>query len=202
LTSLIVLILPSALSLAFPLENPSVVRTGSAIPIAFVLIALPLGWLYRAIRAVAPGRRAWLGVTIVSGILIAVAGVNYQKYFVDFDAEYRANSWNSSEVAEVIRGFAASVGDVQHAWIMSYPHWIDTRNVAIHLGDVTWDDVFMNPADAGILAGKTANQLFILNPHDAAGLETLRTIFPNAQTRVQRAFTPGKDFVVVFVPGK
>src|SRR5205085_659611 len=42
LASLFALLLPSILALAFPIENPSVVRGGGAPPIAMILASLPL----------------------------------------------------------------------------------------------------------------------------------------------------------------
>ncbi len=49
LIGIAILVLPSALSIAFPQENPSVVRVGGAIPFVFIVTALPLAWLEKVI---------------------------------------------------------------------------------------------------------------------------------------------------------
>src|SRR5204863_7871817 len=50
------LILASTLSLAFPDENPSVVRAGAAIPVVYLIVAYPLWLLWKRVREVWPGR--------------------------------------------------------------------------------------------------------------------------------------------------
>ncbi len=123
------------------------------------------------------------------------------RYFWEFDANYRRASWNSSEVAAVIRSFADSVGDLDHAWILLYPHWIDTRNVAINMHEIEWNHTLPNADAAQAHAGDPSNKLYILNPGDQANLARLREIFPDGQQRTFHARTPGHDFIVFFVPG-
>jgi hypothetical protein len=197
------MLLPSALSLAFPNENPSVVRAGGAIPFVFIVGALPLAWLARVGR-VALARFRW-GRIVVAAMLVVlfalIARANYMRYFWEFDANYRRASWNSSEVAAVIRGFADSVGDLDHAWILLYPHWIDTRNVAINLRQIDWDHTLSNADAAQGQVDDSSNKLYILNPGDHANLTRLREIFPEGQQRIFSARTPGRDFILFFVPG-
>ncbi|MCX7840450.1 MAG: glycosyltransferase family 39 protein, partial [Anaerolineae bacterium] len=203
LGGIVIMLLPSALALAFPNENPSVVRAGGAIPFVFIIVALPLAWWWRVARdALAEFRWVWIAHVLVLVLLFTlIVRANYLRYFVDFDAHYRRASWNSSEVAMVIRGFADSVGDIRHAWILLYPHWIDTRNVAINMRAIGWDQTLPN-ADAALAhANDPANKLYILNPGDQKNLTRLREIFPHAQERVFYARTPGHDFIVFYVPG-
>jgi len=101
----------------------------------------------------------------------------------------------------VIRGFANSTGDVDHVYIMLWPHWIDTRNVAINVGRIGWDQTIPDADDVKEMAGNPSNKLFILNPNDQRNLARLEEIFPNAQTRVYHSRTPTRDFVVLYVPG-
>lgn len=203
LGGLAVMLLPSALALAFPNENPSVVRAGGAIPFVFIVVALPLAWWWRVGRAaLAQFRWGKLAVVAILVLLFAlIARANYMRYFWEFDANYRRASWNSSEVAAVIRGFADSVGDAQHAWILLYPHWVDTRNVAINLGEIGWEQTLPNADAARAHASEPTNKLYILNPGDQANLTRLREIFPQGQVRVFRARTPSHDFIVFYVPG-
>jgi hypothetical protein len=196
---LAIMLLPTALSLAFPNENPSNARAGGAIPFVFVLVALPLAWLWRSLKQFRPGPAA-IGVTMV--LLAAIAGINYVRYFRDFDQSYREKSWNSDEVAQVIRGFAESVGDYAHVWILLYPHWIDTRNVAINMRRIGWDQTLADVEQAQSHAKDANNKLYVLNPNDAEHLVRLQDIMPNGQLRVFKSRTPGHNFVLWYVPGE
>jgi len=202
LVSLFIMLMPSALSIAFPIENPGNIRALGALPFAMILAALPLAFVWRRIAAV-PGafaRAHAVGVVVV--ILGLILFANYRRYFTQYDANYRTASWNATEIAAVVRAFADSVGDTQHAWIMLHPHWVDTRNVAIHLGELDWQDHTLPDADAArAKLNDEMNALFIVSPSDQTNLTRLREFFPDAQFRIYHSETPGKDFVLVFVPG-
>jgi uncharacterized membrane protein len=195
---ILIMQLPSAIALAFPRENPSVVRAGGAIPFVFILVALPLAWLARVTRE-ASGRAAMLVVSLA--LFGMIARTNFLRYFRDFDLNYRVASWNTTEVAEVIRGFTDSVGDMEHVYIMLWPHWIDTRNVAINSGRIGWEQTIPTADDFLPMANDPANKLIILNQSDEGNLARLQEIFPNSQVRVYYSRTPNHDFVIMFVPG-
>ncbi|MBI4791016.1 MAG: glycosyltransferase family 39 protein [Chloroflexi bacterium] len=199
LIGLLIMLLPSALSLAFPNENPSNARAGGAIPFVFLIAALPIAWLAREIKQSAPSVASGVAVLV---LFAAIAGVNYVRYFRDFDQNYRLSSWNSSEVARVIKNFAESVGDYGNAYIMLYAHWVDTRNVAINMGRIGWDQTL--PNIEAVLVGAprgTENRLFVLNPNDTGALARLEELMPNGQMRVFQSRTPGKNFILWYVPG-
>jgi hypothetical protein len=203
LLGLFVMLLPTALSLAFPIENPSNARAAGAIPFVFILAALPLAWITRALKQALVGF-AWgrLAVaSLIAFILATIAGLNYVRYFVDFDTRYREASWNSTEVAAAIRGYADSIGDVDHAWILLYPHWIDTRNVAINMHEISWQQTLPSADDALAISDDGGNRLYVLNPGDAQNISRLEEIFPNAQQRLFHSRTPGHDFLLLYVPG-
>ncbi len=198
LVGLVVMLLPTALAIAFPIENPSNARAGGAIPFVFMVAALPIAWILRSVKANwSPLAAAALAVLL----LAVIARVNYVRYFSDFNASYLEHSWNSSQVAGVIRGFADTVGDFDHAYIMLYPHWIDTRNVAINMGKIGWDQTLPNADAAAALKPDGMNKLFVLNPQDQNNLARLQDIFPNGQLRTFHSQTLGHDFVVWYVPG-
>lgn len=198
LIGIFVMQLPSSLALAFPRENPSVVRAGGAIPFVFLIAALPLAWIARVTRQ-ASGRGLMLVVLVL--LLGMIARTNYLRYFRDFDVSYRLASWNSSEVASEIAAFANTVGDYDHAYIMLYPHWIDTRNVAINMGQIGWDQTIPKADDMEQMADDPANKLIVLNVSDDQNLARLMEIFPSAQMRIYHSHTPTRDFVILYVPG-
>lgn len=193
------MLLPSALSIAFPNENPSVVRAGGAIPFVFIVVALPLAWLARAMKDTMLGRVGAL--TLITLIILASIHANFTRYFIDFDEHYRARSWNSSEVAVAIRAFSGVV-DLNHTWILLYPHWIDTRNVAINLHAIGWEQTLPQADDARAHVDDPANKLYVLNFGDEKNLVVLQQIFPNGKTQIVRSRTPGHDFRLFYVPSQ
>lgn len=203
LVGLGIMLLPSILSLAFPNENPSVVRAGGAIPFVFTIVALPLAWLARAFKQsmVDPTVRRVI-VTAVMALIVFISIVNnYLRYFVDFNESYRKLSWNSSEVAAAIRSYEGVV-DLDHTWILLYPHWIDTRNVAINLHSIGWEQTLPSGNDANAQVVDPSAKLYVLNMNDSTNLNELRQIFPAGQMRVFHSPTPGHDFLLFYVPSK
>ncbi len=202
LGSILILQLPSTLSIAFPNENPSVVRAGGAIPFVFILVALPLAWLTRALKQslADDASHRMLAGAVVGGVIVVSMLVNYTRYFVDFDTSYRNLSWNSSEVAAAIRRYTGVV-DLAHTWILLYPHWIDTRNVAINLHAIGWEQTLPAGEQAREQLDDPASKLYVLNPNDQANLNQLEQIFPDAQQRIYVSDTPGHNFLLFYVPG-
>jgi 4-amino-4-deoxy-L-arabinose transferase-like glycosyltransferase len=194
------LALPSALTLAFPRENPSLVRMGGAIPFAATLIALPVVSLFRSIRKGTAHLRVGKALSIfgVSFLLAPIIVLNYEWYFVRYDESYRLSAQNSTEVAQVIHDFAVSVGDLTHAYFIGYPYWIDGRAIAINLGNIEWHNYTLHASD--FLSEPNTNLLFIVHPNDQANLEVLREHYPEGQTKTIHSRTPGKDFISFFVP--
>ncbi|MFQ6101714.1 MAG: glycosyltransferase family 39 protein [Anaerolineae bacterium] len=84
-----VALLPSALSLSFPEENPSVMRTSSAIPVVFALTALPIGaWTEGVARA---WRRRWQWALVWAVAVVLAVGlvwVNGHRVFVSYVEGY------------------------------------------------------------------------------------------------------------------
>jgi hypothetical protein len=200
LASFTALLLPSALSLAFPRENPSLVRTGGAIPFAAILLALPLAALIRAAREHATKIEIALRWSIVGAICVAVVAFNYRWYFIDFDLSYRDSVQNSTAVAAVIHDFANSVGDLQHAYFIGYPYWLDGRAVAINAGDIDWKNFSLDARDW--FTDDNANLLYILHPDDKENLARLRERYPQGQIQIHQTHIAGKDFLTFFVPAR
>jgi hypothetical protein len=160
-------------------------------------------WTARAI--VQSDARVLWGRVAAAGLLallLAVAArANFNRYFVDYAQTYRQSAWNSSEIATAIRGFAQSVGDAEHAWMMVYPYWVDARNVGTNLGQTGWAQTLANADAARTLPNDPANRLFVLSAQDHDNLARLETLFANGQPRLFHSRTPGHDFVLFYVPG-
>jgi hypothetical protein len=223
----VILLLPSALSLAFPVENPSVVRAGGAIPVVMVIAALPVGLGFQHGLSVlqekpgpehrGPGFTAqitlynWRHLLLATSALaltVAVTVVNYQRYFNDYREQYDLNALNTTEIAGAIRAFVESGGDASNAWIIAWPYWIDTRGVGIELGDPPWNNVVLEPeeldeqASAAEAAVDAPPRFYVLHPQDTGSLEQLQTLFPRGQSSLYVSRYPGRDFVTYHVPRK
>jgi len=200
LLSIPILMLPSILSLAFPDENPSLNRTAGAIVPVFLLIGLALegllGALERGLGGV-PGKWAAWGLGLL--LLFWSASLNYQLVFQQYQAVYRLSSWNTSEMGRVVRDFADSVGSPENAWLVAYPHWADSRLVAINAGYPT-RDIALWPEHFADTLPLPGSKLFLINPQDGADLDALRQLYPAGVLKEYTSQVETKDFLVFYVP--
>ena len=206
-----ILLLPSALSLAYPIENPSVVRTGGAIPAVMVIAALPLGLTLER-KSLAPRIASsttrtmlsgWRRGLLVSGALIlaiAVTAINYQRYFSDYWKQYQRYALNTTEIASAIQGFIESGGAPDNAWIVAWPYWIDTRGAGIELGDPTWNNVILDPGELDTHADQPRPRFYVLHWQDWKTLEHLKTLFPRGWSSLYASENRHGDFVLYYVP--
>ena len=193
LVLLFVSLLPSTLSLAFPLENPSTVRSGMTLPIAVLIAAFPVGVLVRATRRLLPPVAAAIALTLALVPLGVHAGqLNFQRYFVDFARSHKASSQNSLEVARAINSFAISAGDRQDAWLKVWPHWVDTRLVAIEIGQPLWRNSIDAIATAREHDAAPGPRLYVLNINDREAQAALARWYPHAVIRDHRSPVSGE----------
>jgi 4-amino-4-deoxy-L-arabinose transferase-like glycosyltransferase len=193
------LMLPSILSLAFPSENPTLNRTAGAIVPVFLVIGLSLdGFLTGLESRLRPqfGRRlAWaLGVFF----LLWSGYQNYDLVFNQFQQNYALSSWNTSEIGGEIMDFTETIGTHESAYVVAYPHWVDTRLVGINAGYPTkdfalWPDEFPGTLDDQI------PKLFILKPDDNDSIAALQTMYPQGHFQLHESRIPNKDFYKFFV---
>ncbi len=205
LLSIPLLMLPSILALAFPSENPNLYRTaGAAIPV-FLLIGLALDGLMTAVEKSSLGIGGKLQSRKIlswglAGILIFISA--YQSYHLVFDQyrqQYQLSAWNTTEMGDVVRGFAGTYGSVDNVWVMGYPYWVDTRLVGITAG-YPLRDFAMFPEEIGQIPDSPEAKLFIINPQDEKAVSALQQRFTNGILTSQPAKIPGKEFLIFFVP--
>jgi hypothetical protein len=200
LVSIPLLMLPSILSLAFPIENPSLNRTGGAIIPVFLIIGIGLDEILTSLRTRLPRRTgtaaAWMAAILLVGWS---AAANYDLVFNQYYQQYQQASWNTTEIGRVIRGFADSVGSGDSAWVVAYPYWVDTRLVGINAGYPAKDyaiDVDQIPSTVGDHRAK----LFIVNEQDQKALTELRSVYPRGSLSEYTSAVPGKNFLLYQVP--
>ncbi|MAU09248.1 MAG: hypothetical protein CL607_05460 [Anaerolineaceae bacterium] len=132
----LVMLLPSSLSIAFPNENPSNTRSSGAMPAALLIAALPLGlFIERTLQSQA--RR--IGVLLAAGFTLLVVVGSYLEthdvYFGLMPDSYEISTFNYSEVGQIMYGQALS-GDVPYGnmFMIASPHWWDHRAVGLDAG--------------------------------------------------------------------
>ena len=201
LLSLVTLLAPTWGSFAFPNENPNANRSVTALPIVFLIAALPIGLLWRGGRSGLPGPTgAVVLATMVAGLLLAAGQANFQQYFYTYAENYRRSAPNTAEIAGAVRPFVVGIGTLQDVHTLLWPHWFDNRSLAFALGQPGWDQVVRDkrreiPAHAA--AGGT--RLYLVHPSDVEGRAILRASYPAGVERLHRSEVPGKDFLTFTV---
>jgi hypothetical protein len=196
------LMMPSILSLAFPAENPALNRMGGAIIPVFLIVALALdSWMHSLSENIgtAWGKRLAWGAALVLVVLSAVQ--NYDLVFHQYYDYFKVASWNTSEMGEVIRDFADSVGSLDSAYVVAYPYWVDTRLVGINAGYPTKDYAVQPDQLQDTLAEKRA-KLFLVNHEDQASLSALQQLYPEGVAQDHPSAIEGHGFWIFFVPPK
>ena len=200
LVSIPILLMPSILSLAYPGENPSLNRTAGAVVPVFVVIGLVLESVLRTLREKLGrkiGRFAVIGLLAV--LLIWSARNNFNLVFNQYYQIYRASSWNTSEIGRVAKFFIRSLGSPDSTYVVGYPHWIDSRLVAINAG-WTGRDFAILPAQIPETASDPSPKLFFLNVNDGESMQLLLETFQDGILSQYDSEIENKDFMIFFVP--
>ncbi len=196
------LMLPSILSLAFPDENPSLNRSGAAIVPVFIIAALGMESVIHSLLQHLRGGMGKAGVIMLAGALLLVSITqNYSLVFDRFKTQFLAGAWNTSEIGGVIRAFAESTGNRDTAYVVPYPHWVDTRLVGINAG-YPEKDYALWPENFELTLPEGRAKLFILKVDDTANLDLLQQLYPDGKRMYHASEYPfeGKDFWLFSVP--
>jgi hypothetical protein len=200
LISIPLLMMPSILSLAFPAENPSLNRTGAAIVPVFLIVSLTFDGFITGLRAslkIPLGKAITFGLVAV--LLLISINQNYDLVFKQFKTQFDNASWNTSELGAVIRQFADTAGDEESAWVIPYPHWVDTRLVGINAGMGVYDFALWADRLEETLDNDGA-KLFLLKPEDTEAMMRLRGLYPTGSLAEYETEIIGKSFYIYTVP--
>lgn len=199
LVSIPMLLLPSIMSLAFPNENPNLNRTAGAYVPIFLIVAVGLEALLSSLKRHLPAR---LGTAVAAGLGLILIGLaasnNFDLLFNQYDRSFRSGSWNSSEMGAVIRSFDEFFGRAEDAWVVAYPHWVDTRLVGMNAGFPTRDTA-ISVEQIPETAGNPRAKLFLVNLQDSEGLNQLIQVYPDGRYWVYDSKVDGKDFLIYLV---
>jgi hypothetical protein len=200
LLSIPVLMLPSTLSLAFPAENPNLYRTGGALVPIFLIIAIALDGLMDSlsfsVRSPWGKRIAWA----LALLLLCWSSLqDYDLVFNQFFKQYQRSAWNTSEIGSVARSFTTAYGSPDTVWVMGFPHWVDTRLVAINAGYPERDyEIFVNELD--VTKPYSQPKMFFINPNDEEAIASLKQVYPQGWLQLYKSKVETKDFMIYFVP--
>lgn len=200
LVSIPLLMLSSTLSLAFPDENPSLVRSSGAIIPIFLIIAVGLyallSEIYRRATGLA-GKSIAVGLGVV--LVFFSSAQNFDLTFNQFNEQYMSKALNTSEMGTVIKNWAQSVGSYDTAFVIPYPYWVDTRLVGMNAGNPLKDyAIQFDQLDS--TKSYSQSLLFILKPEDTASIDKLWQLYPDGRLARYDAKLDEKDFLIFTTP--
>ena len=211
---ILILLLPSALGVANPgLENPNYARSAGALPLVYMIAALPFGIIaMRMLQTLPRSVALTLAALLFSG---AILFANHRNTEIYFDGYYLHNVSSNrrtpySEGGKILRGFAESDGAMGNAFLISVAHWWDFRIVAMEAGDMHWNNVLTLHEIPNRLARALHEDvdypldpdralLFFYAEHDSESPTKLPEFFPSGYSRQVMAYN-GIPFHVYRVP--
>jgi hypothetical protein len=202
LISIPVLMMPSILSLAYPGENPSLNRSaGSLVPI-FVVIGIGINVFIRSIVDTFSKKNSKI-IAILLGILIITISMinNYQLVFNTYGQQFDKNAWNSSEIGGVIKKFVQAGNNPERAFVIPFPHWVDTRLVGFN-ADYPGKDYALSRSAISETALMPDEKIYIYKPEDIETQAELEQWFPDGQVSIFYSEVPGKEFIIYTVKKK
>jgi hypothetical protein len=201
LLSVPLLMMPSIMSLAFPGENPSLNRTGGAVIPVFILMAIGFDGLFRtAIDRARKAKRKPIMAYVLGLTLIGFSlAQNFDLVFTQYKDRFLIGAWNSSDMGEVINEFATTYGDFEHAYIVPFPYWVDTKIVGI-TSQHKIVDMALWPEDFEYTLDYAGPKLFLMKYDDYESQETLHEMYPQGSFWRYDDDIDNKDFIVLFVP--
>jgi hypothetical protein len=139
-------------------------------------------------------------VWLLAGMLILLsASQDYDLVFNQYANGFKGGSWNTSQLGAVIRNFADTVGAEDSAWVVPYPHWVDTRLVGINAGYPARDYALW-PDNLPDTISDSRTKMFLVKPEDESTVDILHELYPQGVLSRYDAAIEGKDFLIYFVP--
>ncbi len=201
LVSVPVLMMPSILSLAYPGENPSLNRSAGALVPVFVIIGIGLFIFINAIIKYFPKNISRIIAGTVGLIIVSVSMANnFHIVFNEYKEQFDKNAWNSSEIGSVIKKFIQSGNNPDFAYVIPYPHWVDTRLVGFNAG-YPGKDYALWRDDISDTEKISDDKLYIFKPEDNETLTELDKYFPDGEASIFYSRILGREFIIYTVKG-
>ncbi len=211
---LVIMLLPSALSIAYPIENPSATRTSGTLPVAYLFAALPLALILLSLKNLMPRRAGVVTAFVLAGAVVLLAfASNWNMYFGEYHDIYLESSPAPyTEAGRVLKGFAESGSDFGNAFMIAYPYWWDHRAVGIEAGLLDWPNGIVQLSDTPGFIYKASLRtdryqfdpnkdiLFFYSIEDTQTNAQLKQWFPTGYSQHMTSYKPGGDYMVYHVP--
>jgi hypothetical protein len=208
-----ILLLPSALSIAYPIENPSATRMSGTLPEAYLLAAFAAALLLWSLgRALPRAAGALVSSLLVIAALASAYTVNANLVFREYRESYLANSKPYSDVGAYLRSFVQTGSVYGNTFMIGYPNWYDHRAIGIEAGRIHWpngivsrDDIPRFLRDAALRTDAFAFApdfplLFIYSTDDVDTELRLQIWFPDGQAQTIQSYQPEDSYRVFRAP--
>ncbi|MEO0565498.1 MAG: hypothetical protein AAF125_25550, partial [Chloroflexota bacterium] len=213
-TMLFLMLMPSALSIAYPVENPSATRTSGALPIAYLIAAYPMALILNSIWHITDLKRVAAGIgTVALGLVMAISlAQNANTYFNKYHANYLLSSLPYDQAGRQMRAFNIEVGSEGNTFMIAFPFWWDHRALGLEAGMVDYPNGIVSLEDVpsflydSLLRGgryeldPTEDILFFLAQDDIDSLEQLREWFPNGEVNFSTVESQRRSWATYRVP--
>lgn len=211
-----IMLLPSALSIAMPIENPSATRTSGSLPEVYLIASLPLAMIAISVWRVI---RNNIGVFVASlAVMLVVMGayvLNHDTYFNRFRDSYLISSLPYSEAGDIMRDFAENEGSYGNAFMVAYQYWWDHRALGIEAGIIDYPNGiisreaipdFLNDAwrciDNPYRLDPERDLLFFYHRDDSATRDLFQVWFPDGLAIDIESYQQGDDYGLYRVPAQ
>ncbi len=209
----LVMLMPTALSLAHPEANPSNSRALGTVPVVYLFAALPVAMMTVRLKTMIKGGKGMIvAIVFGAGVVLVANHQNSETYFDRYASAYVGPSFPHSEAGRIVQGFAASDGAIGNVWSLGFPYWWDYRALGIEAGYPLWpNDMYPLENLPQILQNARQRKgqfrldpnrdlLFLFNPADEQAWQGLREWFPQGRAMTVQSYHPEDRFVLYRVP--
>jgi hypothetical protein len=212
---LVIMLFPSALSIAYPVENPSATRMSGTLPEVNLFAALPLAMMVASIKDLTPGKiGAFFGGGLAVFVILIAYLQNANTYFDQYYHAYLDSALPYKQAGKILRGFADSDGSYANAFMIAYPYWWDHRAVGLEAGLVDWPNGILKASDVPSFLFSASQRinwytldsdkdlLFYYSIEDKEADQLLKEWFPEGRARLEQSDhnEPAEDFMTYRVP--
>jgi hypothetical protein len=208
----LIVLLPSALAIAQPIENPSFTRMSGTLPLAYLLVALALAQIVRsAARLVGGSGGAFVAGLAAFGLVLGSYITNQNTYFNDYYQSYLQGSYPYTEAGQHLRSFGDNFG-YGNVFIINRPGWWDHRAVGVNAGRMDYPNGIPSLADMPEFLQRATQQAapytldvnrdieFMYAGDDVATDQWLRSKFPDGFGLLIQSYQPEDKFYIFHIP--
>jgi hypothetical protein len=106
-------------------------------------------------------------------------------------------------MGNVLKQFTIAQGSPEHAWIVPYPFWVDTRLPPMWAGIPQRGDMALRPELLADSLSITQTKLFMVKINDLQTLESLQELYPQGTVNIyQSSRGENWNFYIFVVPAE